>query len=160
MPVEERQDAIAGLCDRYLIESHAAMAAPRDGNKLVFDTGSGQILCHQCRLLVGNVSILVAMNKQCWWVTGGYVPDRTVRIERLRLRMRIVPRHFPRPEPLLAAVEIEDPALATRGFVPSSFPAADGLIGFLLRDDWLLPVEGVRAAVPRSRNVTVPGHRD
>jgi hypothetical protein len=59
-------------------------------NQSVGDLVPRQFFCHQNRLLVGHICVLIAMDQQGWRVIAGHVADRAKWIERFRVAVRIM----------------------------------------------------------------------
>lgn len=68
---------------------------------------------HLLRQSEWNVSILIAMQKQGWWIIRGNVADGTESVERPRLCVRVMSGDFLRPQPLLPAEQVKKPPVVS-----------------------------------------------
>lgn len=142
---------------------------PRTGNvepvppawqyhQLVFYATAFQFLCHENRLLAGNVCVLITVKQQRGGELPRHVAERAEGIKPLRLLIWIVSRHHLRPQALLATIEVEAVAIvksASRKGSSRQCAIAHVPKRLLLRHGRLLAVEGVGTAVPGSGDVAI-----
>jgi len=154
---QKREHAVEGRHNRGVIGLVEAVPAAAHRDQVVLDTGPGERRGHHHGLLVWDICVRVSVQQESRRIARGHVLHRAEVGEEARRTPGIAAADLAGPQPLLAAVEVEQLAAA----VPLTRRAALAYCaaGFLLAHARLSAVERIGARVPVADNVSIPVER-